>query len=623
MKRRRFRMRNGHRETLGPFMRSKLGPMVSGSRPKSAVDPLRGVWRTCLLLGLAFLMLTGTFVGSMSSDASAQESFALTQGTVYWNSTPMFPKESHDIWWIFLDARIDITGSTVQGGGAVPYDYHYGESNHVGSGQWSVTGTFDPTTGSLAGRLLYSSSYTYQDNVARWRISYEVDADFSGLAAGPGKNVRLALSNGMSTFKMEKWLAGSGQWSTVEDIPRSPNSQVWGLEFSQQGGPAAFQGSPTVMYAGRTSSLGTPTAGGILSWVPLIEGDVLSPGSVILVGGEGDPQTGGGRVVIALSPTFHYVVEPHSRVTVMEGGGLRVESGSVEIDDEAPIENYNIHNDNGFCGGKDPGAAQPPLEAQALTGARLFAAAAGDCRYRFEVLSDGSTKVSAMKGAVKVKSTKTQAEVILSAGQYVTMTTAGLGNVLEKSFTDVNAGNPYRTAIIGMALREIVNGYKKGDLWEFRPTDPVKRAQFAKMIVGAMSLLPKPTTATRFTDLGTPDTAGYPHVFVQAAYESKITTGTNTAQTLFAPWDAIKRAQVVTMIVRAAKELWPGVLETPPAAWSGQMSSFTDANHGANMRVAEYNGLLDGLAGFGQDWNPYGQATRGEVAQMLWNLMTR
>jgi len=53
------------------------------------------------------------------------------------------------------------------------------------------------------------------------------------------------------------------------------------------------------------------------------------------------------------------------------------------------------------------------------------------------------------------------------------------------------------------------------------------------------------------------------------------------------------------------------------------MSSFTDVNHGATMRTAEYNGLLEGLQGFGRAWDPWKQATRGEVAQMLWNLMTR
>ena len=53
-----------------------------------------------------------------------------------------------------------------------------------------------------------------------------------------------------------------------------------------------------------------------------------------------------------------------------------------------------------------------------------------------------------------------------------------------------------------------------------------------------------------------------------------------------------------------------------------------DPTHGANIKKAEYNGLLDGiwasttipipgLAG----WDTGANATRGEVAQMLWNLL--
>lgn len=327
--------------------------------------------------------------------------------------------------------------------------------------------------------------------------------------------------------------------------------------------------------------------------------------------------------MIALSETFSFVVEPGSRVEIREEG-VWVESGSVEVGDTTPIEDYWTVSYPGFCSGKDVDAIPPPFSAQALsTNESLTAMAGSAVRYRFQVGSDGTTKVSVLEGTAHVKSSKTHAKLRLQAGQQVTMTSQGLGPVSEKSFTDVTSGNPYRTAIIGMALKEIVNGYQKGESWEFRPGDPVKRAQFAKMIVGAMSLPPRPTTATRFTDLGAPDATGYPHVFVQAAYDSKITTGTNKAQTMFGPWDPIKRAQMVTMIVRAANELWPGVLKTPPAGWSGQMSSFTDVNHGANMRTAEYNGLLAGLEGFGRAWDPYQQATRGEVAQLLWNLMVR
>ena len=185
-----------------------------------------------------------------------------------------------------------------------------------------------------------------------------------------------------------------------------------------------------------------------------------------------------------------------------------------------------------------------------------------------------------------------------------------------QAFPDVPAGHPYEPAINAFADEGIIEGYKNG---EFGMYDPVRRAQFAKMIVGTLGIAPKTSTATRFTDLGAPDAQGYPHVFVQAAYESGITKGTNTAQTLYAPWDSIRRDQVVTMIVRGANSLLPGTLTAPP---SGAPSYFTGVPepHGANLRTAEHNGLLDGLLGMGPGWQNT-NATRGEVAQMLSSLL--
>ena len=57
-------------------------------------------------------------------------------------------------------------------------------------------------------------------------------------------------------------------------------------------------------------------------------------------------------------------------------------------------------------------------------------------------------------------------------------------------------------------------------------------------------------------------------------------------------------------------------------------SQFGDPTHGPNIEKAEYNGLLSGiwasttipapgLAG----WDTGADATRGEVAQILWNLL--
>jgi parallel beta-helix repeat protein len=185
------------------------------------------------------------------------------------------------------------------------------------------------------------------------------------------------------------------------------------------------------------------------------------------------------------------------------------------------------------------------------------------------------------------------------------------------AFPDVPAGHPYETAIDYLSSEGIIGGYGNGN---FGLNDTVKRAQFAKMIVGTLAIDPGTSTVTRFTDLGTPDANGYPHRYVQAAYEAGITFGTNAAQTLFSPWNAIRRDQVISMIVRGIENLYPGILLDPPP---GTTTFFADVPepHGSNVRIAEYNGLLYGLIGMGPGWSVTATATRGEVAQMLWNLI--
>ncbi|MBN1632170.1 MAG: S-layer homology domain-containing protein, partial [Thermoleophilia bacterium] len=139
---------------------------------------------------------------------------------------------------------------------------------------------------------------------------------------------------------------------------------------------------------------------------------------------------------------------------------------------------------------------------------------------------------------------------------------------------------------------------------------------------------PADSTVTRFTDLGTPNEAGYPHRWVQTAYDRGITQGTNAGGTLFAPWEPIRRDQLAGMIVRGAKEVMTGALEEPPAGAPSLFGGVGDP-HGDNLRIAEYNGLLEGLLDAdavdgpdpaGTEWDVMLPATRGEVAQMLYNL---
>jgi hypothetical protein len=88
----------------------------------------------------------------------------------------------------------------------------------------------------------------------------------------------------------------------------------------------------------------------------------------------------------------------------------------------------------------------------------------------------------------------------------------------------------------------------------------------------------------------------------------------------FRPSLDITRAQMLSIVVRAAQAFKPAVLRTPPRNWVGGLST-ADAAHGANIGVAEYSGLTLGI-----DPSTFaiaGQATRGEIAQIIWNLRTK
>jgi alpha-tubulin suppressor-like RCC1 family protein len=184
------------------------------------------------------------------------------------------------------------------------------------------------------------------------------------------------------------------------------------------------------------------------------------------------------------------------------------------------------------------------------------------------------------------------------------------------AFLDI-AASPYKAAIGGLADAGIVGGFADGT---FRPADPVTRQQFAKMIVRTLGLTVTGTEVCPFTDvaaqIGTDPL--YPSKYVAVCAASGITVG--TTPTDFAPKAAVTRAQLATMVVRAAQN---GGVDLKPLGsdYSGPFNDYTNATHGANVHLADYNGLLAGLAVTGDPgaWLA-GSATRGEVAQVLWNL---
>jgi len=184
-------------------------------------------------------------------------------------------------------------------------------------------------------------------------------------------------------------------------------------------------------------------------------------------------------------------------------------------------------------------------------------------------------------------------------------------------FPDVSVDQANWTAIAHLASRGIISGFADGC---FHPERLVTRQQFAKMVVGTMGYPVSELDVCPFTDveIGGPATL-YPDNFVAVCAAHGITKG-RTATT-FGPQLNISRYQVISMVVRAADDFDPGLLAPCPSGWVGSSGWGADPTHGANAARAEWNGLLAGLDTSGLD--PHGAMPRGEVAQILHNLLLR
>lgn len=183
-----------------------------------------------------------------------------------------------------------------------------------------------------------------------------------------------------------------------------------------------------------------------------------------------------------------------------------------------------------------------------------------------------------------------------------------------KWFVDVRAGAPYGDAVDALADAGIIEGYGDG---RFGLMDPVLRQQFAKMIAKTLDLSALDLRVPNFVDVDVEqsDSDGYPVRYITLCWMAEIILGKD--ETHFAPYENVTRQQLVTMAVRSVKSL----LETPPEDWTGTFPS-DDPTHGANVRLAEYNGLLDNVT-FGRLHNWRGlevPASRGECAGVLFNV---
>jgi len=182
------------------------------------------------------------------------------------------------------------------------------------------------------------------------------------------------------------------------------------------------------------------------------------------------------------------------------------------------------------------------------------------------------------------------------------------------AFSDVPGDHSYAAAIDDLSSRGIINGFADGT---FGPGKPVTRQQFAKMIARTMGI---PVSESDVCHFGDVQAGGYadplfPDNYIAACAKYEITKG--TSPTTFSPGAQISRAQVVTMVVRAVQKVQPDIAlaDISPSTWGNNF----DPLHGPTAAIAQGSGFLLGLPL--ADLDPWGVMPRGEVAQVLHNVL--
>ncbi len=182
-------------------------------------------------------------------------------------------------------------------------------------------------------------------------------------------------------------------------------------------------------------------------------------------------------------------------------------------------------------------------------------------------------------------------------------------------YTDIE-DHDYEASIINLSARGFAGGYDDGT---FRPDNNLQRQQFAKMAVLTLGYDVTADDQSEFPDTPAPydpvNNPLYPGSYVAVATAQGIIQGYTNG--LFGFYDNVTRQQAISITVRAAGD----ALAEPPADWVGELD-YSNQYHGANVKKAEFNGLLAGITDLA-NWDLTANATRGEAAEMLSQLFYR
>ncbi|HAG08223.1 MAG TPA: hypothetical protein DCK87_01465, partial [Desulfotomaculum sp.] len=172
-------------------------------------------------------------------------------------------------------------------------------------------------------------------------------------------------------------------------------------------------------------------------------------------------------------------------------------------------------------------------------------------------------------------------------------------------FTDVPAGHWAAAYIKALCEKGIIAGYPDGT---YKPGKNITRAEFAKIIVGAVGLSEIKPSSPTFVDV--PSTH-WSYGYVEAAAKAGLVKGSGGK---FRPNDYISRQEIAVILVRAMGK------ESEALAKAGQTTKFKDDAQIAawakgHVIVAVAEGLINGYPD--NTFGPTKNATRAESAKMI------
>lgn len=164
-----------------------------------------------------------------------------------------------------------------------------------------------------------------------------------------------------------------------------------------------------------------------------------------------------------------------------------------------------------------------------------------------------------------------------------------------------------------LASRGVVNG-KAQDF--YAPGQTLTRAEFAKLLAGAMGIKPSVGGASSFSDVGYDQ---WYFGWIEAASKAGYVQGDGGK---FRPNDPVTREQMVTMLMRAIEP------SSEPGTGDGSnaerlLSSYSDAGRISgwakeSVAAAVENGLIQGA---GDKLSPQGKTTRAQAAAVIYRLL--